>query len=210
MFSSKCNRTKVKTRKRVSVSLRCPHEVIVAVCTEDNLPLPQSKESVEVECKYCRKRFDITSGGRCECKRGVYYCSKKCQVNVSSKWPQIWPNIVYFKEDGWDLHRLECGLTQRYLRNTAEYLLDTSQLPDKSILQIVSTYDAAETLKLPGKWPRSYSCVENVCPIHESFQTSKLVVPVYSSKIPLNCIFVPFSVILHHLWSLKIKMLKKI
>lgn len=43
-------------------------------------------------------------------------------------------------------------------------MLNTYKIPDKSILQLVSTYDACETLQLTGKWPRSYSCVEEVCP----------------------------------------------
>ena len=79
------------------------------------------------------------------------------------------------QENHWDTHRLECGLTQRYLQNTAEYLLDNCELPDKSILKVISTHDAAETLNLPGKWPRSYSSTDQHCPkcSHELSQLTK-------------------------------------
>ena len=42
--------------------------------------------------------------------------------------------------------------------------MDTVELPDKSILETISRYDAYETLKLPGSWPRSYSTLETMCP----------------------------------------------
>lgn len=69
-----------------------------------------------------------------------------------------------FQEDDWDRHRLECGKTQKYLHNTAEYLLSTCKLPDKSVLKLVSNSDACETLQQPGKWPRTFSCEEEICP----------------------------------------------
>ena len=72
--------------------------------------------------------------------------------------------ITIFQEDDWDLHRLDCGLTQRYLKNTAEFLMDTIELPDKSILDTISRYDASETLNIPGAWPRSYSTLQTSCP----------------------------------------------
>ena len=62
------------------------------------------------------------------------------------------------------MHRLESGLTQQYLQHTAEYLLENCELPDKSILKTISIHDAAETLNLPGKWPRSYTTTDNRCP----------------------------------------------
>ena len=66
--------------------------------------------------------------------------------------------------DDWDNHRLECGQSQKYMQNTSKYLLDTLILPDKSILQLISRYDAAETLSCPEKWPRSFSCDIIKCP----------------------------------------------
>ena len=50
------------------------------------------------------------------------------------------------------------------MTNTAEYMLDSCELPDKSVLEIVSRHDAAETLNVPGKWPRSFSTTVIVCP----------------------------------------------
>ena len=83
IFSSKCTRTKVKTRKKVSVSLRCPHEVIVAALDlEENLPLTHRPQTI-AQCTFCHRDFEISSGGKCvDCKSQVCYCSKKCQVNV--------------------------------------------------------------------------------------------------------------------------------
>ena len=77
-----------------------------------------------------------------------------------------WPYGVsfYLKEDDWDAHRLDCGLTQRYLVNTADFMFEHSKLPDISILPTVSSYYARETLELDGNWPRSYSCKEEKCP----------------------------------------------
>ena len=43
-------------------------------------------------------------------------------------------------------------------------MLDNCNLPDKSVLQLISKSDAFETLDLPGKWPSSFSCLEIVCP----------------------------------------------
>ena len=59
--------------------------------------------------------------------------------------------------------------------NTAEYLLDTCTLPGKSILETVSRYDAAETLNMNGKWPRSFSTEITCCPKcgHELSHLSK-------------------------------------
>ena len=48
--------------------------------------------------------------------------------------------------------------------HTAKYLRETVKIPDTSVLQAVSTYDAAETLQLEGRWPRTYNCDMNVCP----------------------------------------------
>ena len=61
------------------------------------------------------------------------------------------------------------------MRHTAEYMLDTCELPDKSVLARVSRYDAAETLNLPDRWPRSFSPSLTLCPKcgHELSQLSK-------------------------------------
>ena len=61
------------------------------------------------------------------------------------------------------------------MRHTAEYMLDTCELPDKSVLARVSRYDAAETLNLPDRWPRSFSPSQTLCPKcgHELSQLSK-------------------------------------
>ena len=60
---------------------------------------------------------------------------------------------------------MDCGLTQRYMRHTTEYILDTCELPNTSILETVSKYDAAETLNLAGRWPRSFNTTVTCCPI---------------------------------------------
>ena len=72
----------MKTRKKVSIALRCPHEIIMAACLEEKLPTVKIKlPVVEEKCKYCLKSFDVSTGGRCmECHNGVFYCSRKCQV----------------------------------------------------------------------------------------------------------------------------------
>ena len=61
------------------------------------------------------------------------------------------------------------------MSHTAEYMLDTCELPDKTVLEKVSKYDAAETLNLPGRWPRSFSPTVTLCPKcgHELSQLSK-------------------------------------
>ena len=50
------------------------------------------------------------------------------------------------------------------MTNTAEYMLDSCELPDKSVLEIVSRHDAAETLNVNGKWHRSFSTTVTICP----------------------------------------------
>ena len=50
------------------------------------------------------------------------------------------------------------------MKNTAEYLLQEVEVPDKSILSTITKYDAAETLHLPAKWPRSFSTGLAACP----------------------------------------------
>ena len=59
---------------------------------------------------------------------------------------------------------MDCGLSQKYLNNTAEYLLKNCRIPDTTVLKLVSEYDAAETLQLTGKWPRTFTCDEDNCP----------------------------------------------
>ena len=39
-----------------------------------------------------------------------------------------------------------------------------NNLPSKLVLQLISTYDAAESLQQDGKWPRTYSCDQEQCP----------------------------------------------
>ena len=70
----------------------------------------------------------------------------------------------HLQEAHWEFHRLDCGRTQNYLYNTAKYLRESLIIPDASILQTVSTYDAAETLNLDGRWPRTYTCDFECCP----------------------------------------------
>lgn len=146
-------------------------------------------------CSVCKECFAKDTGGKCrDCKDQVLYCSKKCQVipfglncpyvplQVSSIFGIILNQevIVYFlifwhwhfQEEDWEQHRLDCGLSQKYLNNTAEYLLKNSKIPDTSVLKFVSGYDAAETLQLPGKWPRTFACVEDKCPKCDSLLTT--------------------------------------
>ena len=74
----------MKIRKKASVSLRCPHEVIVAAFKEDNLTeqiIPA--DTVLKDCSYCKKQFDLATGGKCpECDVSVFYCSRTCQVRA--------------------------------------------------------------------------------------------------------------------------------
>ena len=64
------------------MSLRCPHEVIMAASTDDSSPQPPSMPiPQQLTCKHCLKLFDPSTGGKCtECKNGVNYCSRACQV----------------------------------------------------------------------------------------------------------------------------------
>ena len=82
--SNNCKRTKVKTRRKVSVSLRCPHELIMAACCDDipsELPPPSTSE--QLTCKKCCKTFEASTGCRCrECSTDIYYCSRECQVGI--------------------------------------------------------------------------------------------------------------------------------
>ena len=57
-----------------------------------------------------------------------------------------------------------CGQTYQFMHNTASDMLDNCILPDKSVLQLISKYDALETLNTVGKWPRLFSCNESQCP----------------------------------------------
>ena len=50
------------------------------------------------------------------------------------------------------------------MKNTAIHLMESTELPDKSILDKITRYDAAETLDQPGKWPRSFSTTLSCCP----------------------------------------------
>ena len=50
------------------------------------------------------------------------------------------------------------------MKNTASHLMETIEIPDKSILDKITRYDAAETLDLPGKWPRSFATAISCCP----------------------------------------------
>ena len=81
-FSSKCTRTKVRTRKKSTLSLRCPHEVVVAAFRGDKVSEPSTPVTQFEDCAHCKKKFDISTGGRCpECTSGVFYCTKTCQVS---------------------------------------------------------------------------------------------------------------------------------
>ena len=72
----------MKTRKKSSHSLRCPHEVIVAAFKGDTLPDQIPPASIVLkDCSYCKNQFDLATGGKCpECDFSVFYCSRKCQV----------------------------------------------------------------------------------------------------------------------------------
>ena len=51
------------------------------------------------------------------------------------------------------------------MKNTASHLMETIEIPDKSILDKITRYDAAETLDLPGKWPRSFATAMDSTPL---------------------------------------------
>ena len=115
------------------------------------------------------------------------------------------------------MHRLECCLTQRFMKNTSKFLYESTNLPDKTILDKISRYDAAETLGLPGKWPRSYSSEVSTCPLcrtalppltkrRQRLQTDKkliisklhiIEVEVYTRKCKSCCILIRPDT-LHH------------
>ena len=76
----------MKIRKKISLAMRSPHEVLIAAF----LPTPpgaladhaEGGKTLQVEvCSGCGESFDKETGGKCrDCKDQVLYCSKKCQV----------------------------------------------------------------------------------------------------------------------------------
>ena len=87
------------------------------------------------------------------------------------------------------------------MRHTAEYMLDTCELPDKSVLARVSRYDAAETLNLPDRWPRSFSPSLTLCPKcgHELSQLSKKkqtrLISIVSKPIKIGVVVIVIAVV---------------
>ena len=98
-YSSKCMRSKVRIRKKVSVTTRCAHELMIAALNPSpgpvGQPTPTTSSSasasasavltntnpVNALCTCCKTSFDVKTGGKCpHCKTKVLYCSKQCQV----------------------------------------------------------------------------------------------------------------------------------
>ena len=92
-YSSKCVRSSVRIRKKVSLTTRCPHELIIAALNPSPGPADQPTPStssaassvltnpVKALCTCCKTSFDVTTGGKCpHCKTKVQYCSRRCQV----------------------------------------------------------------------------------------------------------------------------------
>ena len=92
-------RSKVRIRKKVSVTTRCAHELMIAALNPSpgpvGQPTPTTSSSasasasavlpntnpVNALCTCCKTSFDVKTGGKCpHCKTKVLYCSKQCQV----------------------------------------------------------------------------------------------------------------------------------
>ena len=89
--SSRCTKSKVKIRKKVSVTTKCAHEFIAAALNpspglaRQATPSSTSAASplVTALCNFCKKSFDVKTGGKCKyCRTNVLYCSKDCQVQL--------------------------------------------------------------------------------------------------------------------------------
>ena len=63
----------------------------------------------------------------------------------------------------WEVHRLDCSKTQKYMQNTAQYLYENEQIPDKTIINLIKTCNSQETITGSG-WKRTYSPVLEKCP----------------------------------------------
>ena len=80
------NKGKVKIGKKSRITTKCSHEVLVSVFKgETQTGLQNPGNTIMVNCRHCKKEFDSDTGGRCQdCSSGVFYCSKQCQVSLSS------------------------------------------------------------------------------------------------------------------------------
>ena len=84
-FSQKCPRVKVKTRKKISQTLRCMHEVVVGFLEDAVGPQDTPGPEKQLKCCNCGTSFGISTGGRClDCKSQTVYCSRECQVKLVS------------------------------------------------------------------------------------------------------------------------------
>ena len=69
-----------------------------------------------------------------------------------------------FQEQHWEVHRLSCSKTQKYMQNTSLYLYETEVIPDKSIVKHIMMCNAKETMEVGSGWERTYSPTLVNCP----------------------------------------------
>ena len=62
-----------------------------------------------------------------------------------------------------ELHRLDCSKTQKYMQDTAQYLYENEQIPDKAIIHLIKTCNSHETMTGSG-WKRTFSPELEKCP----------------------------------------------
>ena len=71
--------------------------------------------------------------------------------------------FLYFQEAHWEIHRLKCSKTQKILQNTAAFLYETTQIPEKGIIKEIKKCNAMETISKDG-WSRMFSPTIDHCP----------------------------------------------
>ena len=79
--------------------------------------------------------------------------------------PQIDCSTLFeFQEQHWEVHKLSCSKTQKYMQNTSHYMYHTEEMPAKSILQDIKKCNAKETIEAGSGWARTYSPTLVNCP----------------------------------------------
>ena len=63
---------------------------------------------------------------------------------------------------------MECTKTQKYMQNTAKFIFENDKVPDKTILSLIKSCNAKETLSSDG-WSRTYSPDIDRCTLCDIF-----------------------------------------
>ena len=143
------------------MKMKCRHKVIAGIFHYHGQD-DEGLKIVEKTCSNCCKVYKV-AGGLCKfCTTAVAYCSRNCQVQINLYLP-FKINYNFFQELHWEVHRLDCSKTQKYMKNTAKFLYDNEKIPDKSILKVIKQCNANETLNGSG-WPRTFSPMVDKCP----------------------------------------------